>query len=219
MISKSLPIIIVFVIIASFQSIFAQNVGINSTGNAPDPSAMLDVSSSNSGILIPRLSQTQRNAIDDPATGLMIYQTDYTPGFYYYDGTDWIPLKKDIKAMGTFNSWYGFVEANSDIELFPIFNNNLIHAYYTSNIEIIHPGIYEITYKIEALPTGVGSVGIAINGNINGFSVSNLYSDYPAFGSTIVNLNAGDDIAVRNISNASIVFVSYGLRLTIKKID
>tara|TARA_A200000159_G_C7323353_1_gene339818 strand:+ start:1869 stop:2096 length:228 start_codon:yes stop_codon:yes gene_type:complete len=46
--------------------------------NTPDASAVLDIqsSSNNKGILIPRMTQAQRNAIGSPATGLMIFQTD-----------------------------------------------------------------------------------------------------------------------------------------------
>jgi len=68
---------------------FAQNVGINTDGSTPHASAMLDVKSNEKGMLVPRMSQTQRNAISAPATGLLIYQTDNTPGFYFYNGSAW----------------------------------------------------------------------------------------------------------------------------------
>ncbi len=71
---------------------FAQNVGINSDGSTPNASAMLDVKSTNSGILIPRMTATQKGDIDSPATGLLVYQTDGTPGFYYYTGSAWTLL-------------------------------------------------------------------------------------------------------------------------------
>jgi hypothetical protein len=62
-------------------------VGIGTT--SPNASSLLEVKSTAKGILIPRMTQTQRNAIKSPATGLLIYQTDKTPGFYYYNGTAW----------------------------------------------------------------------------------------------------------------------------------
>jgi len=71
---------------------FSQNVGISSDGTDPDNSAMLDVSSTSKGLLIPRMTQAERNAIGSPATGLMIFQTDVTPGFYYWNGTAWTTL-------------------------------------------------------------------------------------------------------------------------------
>ncbi|MCC3158737.1 H-type lectin domain-containing protein [Hymenobacter sp. 15J16-1T3B] len=49
------------------------NVGIGTT--TPDPSAALDVQSASQGVLIPRLTRTQRRAIANPKPGLMVYQT------------------------------------------------------------------------------------------------------------------------------------------------
>ena len=71
--------------------IYAQNVGINSDGSTPDNSAMLDIKSTSSGLLIPRMTLAQRNAISSPATSLIIYQTDNTPGYYYNAGTSSSP--------------------------------------------------------------------------------------------------------------------------------
>lgn len=65
-------------------------VGIGTT--SPNSSAALDITSTNSGILIPRMTQAQRNAITTPATGLLIFQTDATAGFYYYNGSAWTPF-------------------------------------------------------------------------------------------------------------------------------
>lgn len=66
-----------------------QNIGINSTGATPDPSAMLDIVSTDKGILIPRVSSGQRTSISSPATGLMVYDTT-TGSFWYFNGTVWV---------------------------------------------------------------------------------------------------------------------------------
>ncbi|WP_181307626.1 tail fiber domain-containing protein [Rufibacter sp. XAAS-G3-1] len=51
----------------------------------PDPSAMLDIAATDKGLLIPRLTEVQRQAIASPATGLMVFQTDGSSvGFWYY---------------------------------------------------------------------------------------------------------------------------------------
>ncbi len=70
----------------------AQNVGINSDNSTPAASAILDVKSTDKGVLIPRMTEAQRNLIASPATGLLIYQTDGTDGFYFYNGTAWTSL-------------------------------------------------------------------------------------------------------------------------------
>ncbi len=73
---------------------FAQGVSINATGTgtAPDGSAILDLNIVTKGFLVPRMTQAQRNAIGLPATSLLIYQTDNTPGFYYNSGTPGVPV-------------------------------------------------------------------------------------------------------------------------------
>ncbi len=54
---------------------------------------MLDIKSTDKGVLIPRMTIVQRDAILQPATGLMIYQTDGIKGFYYFDGSDWTRMR------------------------------------------------------------------------------------------------------------------------------
>ena len=39
------------------------------------------------------MTTSQRDAISSPATGLIVYLTDVTPGFYYYDGSGWSSFK------------------------------------------------------------------------------------------------------------------------------
>jgi hypothetical protein len=72
--------------------VIGQGVAINTTGAVNNSSAILDISSTIQGTLITRMTQTQRNAIVTPATGLIIYQLDNNPGFYYYDGVQWLAL-------------------------------------------------------------------------------------------------------------------------------
>jgi hypothetical protein len=58
----------------------------------PNASAALEVNSTTKGFLLPTMTQNQRNAISTPATGLLIYQSDNTPGFYYYNGAAWTAI-------------------------------------------------------------------------------------------------------------------------------
>ena len=68
----------------------ASNVGIGTTN--PNSSAILSVNSTTQGILLPTMTQSQRNLIATPATGLLVFQTDNTPGFYYFNGTTWVAI-------------------------------------------------------------------------------------------------------------------------------
>ena len=79
-------------ILCMLPSIITAQVAVTTDGSNADPSAMLDVKSDTAGVLFPRMTQIQREAINSPAAGLLVYQNDNTAGFYYYTGTDWIGL-------------------------------------------------------------------------------------------------------------------------------
>jgi hypothetical protein len=72
-------------------NIYSQSVAVNSNGANADASAMLDISSSSKGLLMPRMTMAERNSINNPATGLIIFQTDGLPGFYFNAGTAAVP--------------------------------------------------------------------------------------------------------------------------------
>lgn len=72
-----------------FNLSFSQ-VGIGTT--TPDASSMLDIESSTSGLLIPRMTEAQRLGITAPANGLLVYQTNTSSGFWYYNGSSWVNL-------------------------------------------------------------------------------------------------------------------------------
>ena len=65
----------------------SENVGIGTL--KPDNSALLDLTSTSKGLLIPRMTLAQRSGINAPATGLIVYQIDFFSGFYFYDGEAW----------------------------------------------------------------------------------------------------------------------------------
>jgi hypothetical protein len=78
----------------------AQSVAINADSSKADPSAILDLKSTSKGFLAPRMTLAQRNALAVPAVGLLIYQTDNMPGFYYYDGASWTQAKGSTGGSG-----------------------------------------------------------------------------------------------------------------------
>lgn len=76
--------IFIYIMTVSIASLEAQSISINDTGADPDNTAMLDVSSTTSGLLIPRMTAAQRLGIGSPADGLMVFQTNGSIGFYVY---------------------------------------------------------------------------------------------------------------------------------------
>jgi len=87
-----MPRSLAFIIIFTFSITYSiAQVGINSNGSTPDPSAMLDVKSNTKGLLIPRMTAVERQTILDPAQGLMVFdQTNNA--FYYFNGIGWLEL-------------------------------------------------------------------------------------------------------------------------------
>jgi hypothetical protein len=84
----NLLITLIVASIFSSTSLYAQ-VGINSDGSAPHNSAMLDVKSTDKGLLIPRMTTAQRNTLSGIATaGLMVYDTDLKK-FFFHNGIGW----------------------------------------------------------------------------------------------------------------------------------
>lgn len=92
-----------------FTNLSLAQVGVNTY--APDPSSALDISSTTSGVLIPRMLQSQRVAIAAPATGLLVYQIDNQDGFWFFDGTNWTHLSS---TGGEFQSVAGVVYNTTD---------------------------------------------------------------------------------------------------------
>ena len=99
----------------------AQGVGIGST--TPDASAALDVVSTTKGLLVPRVTQAARLAMGvaasspDPATGLLVYQTDGAqPGFWYNAGPGTAPVWTFINPASAGDN-LGNHTATTDVQL------------------------------------------------------------------------------------------------------
>ncbi|MDF1866677.1 MAG: hypothetical protein P1U70_17705 [Saprospiraceae bacterium] len=74
-------------------NIYSQ-IAINNDNSQPDPSSMLDVKSTDSGVLVPRMTSAERNLISNIATGLLVYDTD-EKAFMFYDGNGWKKVGDD----------------------------------------------------------------------------------------------------------------------------
>ncbi len=103
------PLLITSCLLCSFYGYSQQSVSINNSGAPADSSAMLDISSSSKGLLIPRVSLTSINdvsTIPNPAISLLVYNTnaamtDGAVGFWYFNGSVWVQVTTS-PVPGTF---------------------------------------------------------------------------------------------------------------------
>ena len=93
----------------------AQNVGIGTS--TPAASAQLDVSSTTKGFLPPRMTLAQRIAISSPTNGLLVYQTDYPSGLYYYKDGVWSSVATPTHYPGVTICSQKWMDRNLDLEL------------------------------------------------------------------------------------------------------
>lgn len=157
-----------FILVVFVCTSLSAQVGIGTT--TPDASAMLQIDNTSGGILVPRMNQAQRNLITTPATGLLIFQTDVTPGFYYYNGTAWITFSGGA-AWGVLGNSGTAPAVNmlgtSDIQDLSLVANSNEGIRVTSGgkvgigtnipaamLVITDPNVSSVIQDFEALPTG-----------------------------------------------------------------
>jgi len=98
-----------FVILNTVVTIQAQNVGIGTTA----PKAKLEIVSTNSGILIPRLTSTARNAIVNPPKSLLVFDSTANQ-FYYFNGGAWQSINPGSGGGVNSSGWGSSNDANGD---------------------------------------------------------------------------------------------------------
>ena len=186
-------IIFVCVLLISTDSL-AQGVAINSTGSAADNSSMLDVASTSKGILIPRMTKTQRNDISSPIKGLMIFQNDSISGYYYYNGASWeiisdgafaINNLADGKTAGTsifLGSGAGFNDNGTDYENVAVGDS----ALYNNGLGASFPG--DATFNTAIGPKSLYS-------NTTGYQNTSIGA-----WSLLDNITGTDNVAIGNQS-------------------
>ena len=129
-------------------AVLSQNEGvaINSDGSQADNSAILDLKSITGGLLIPRMNENQKNALNNPATGLLIFQTNAGSGFYYYTGSEWIVLSSE-KSGWSINGNQGTNSSNdfmgtTDAQDFTLRTNNInrLRVSQKGQLEVLNTG-------------------------------------------------------------------------------
>lgn len=175
------------------------NIGINNT--SPDPSAALDVSATNKGVLLPRVSLNSLSditTVPNPATGLLVYNTGTgslsAKGYYFWNGTTWDQMKTSSSSTSSANN----------------VNLKIVTGTYTSAAPyVVQPDDSYILLRFNSAstPDGIGAVGASapfLQGTYNmqlpdpatcqgriltfyndgfqaGFGTQNVYTNYPMY--------------------------------------
>ena len=151
----------------------------------PAADAMLDVSvaslpaNAKMGILIPRMSAAQRVAISGaPATGLIVYQNTAPVGYWYYDGTVWVPV-----SSGAGWNLYGDAATNPAVDFVGTFDNQNFRLRTNSTAGVPPIGV-TITAGVSPGRVGVNTAttnemmevagGILVNGGTPGNLPGNI---------------------------------------------
>jgi hypothetical protein len=163
--------LILFCFIISLQAYGQTGIGTTT----PNASAKLEIAATDKGLLIPRLTSTQKGNITSPANGLLIYQTDGVVGFYVNTGTaaspvwtrinmDWTRTGNDIAFtagnVSTTGTLTGGNSSTSSLSGFGVNINTQAGVTYTIDVTdngkvIQTTGASAITISIPAgLPTG-----------------------------------------------------------------
>lgn len=151
--------------------------------DVPHSSSILDVSSSTKGVLLPRMTSQQRDSIVSPATGLLIYQTDNTPGFYYYNET-WRLIEQPTATANVPNLSLSNLSPTSVNEsLVPNVSGNLDLGTWENKWRNLYlsNSINSDSVKTQFLTASsiqVAGNGIFVNGAQKGLEVTGTYGVY-----------------------------------------
>ncbi|MCF8465526.1 MAG: hypothetical protein K9G41_11835 [Flavobacteriales bacterium] len=135
-------------------AVSAQNVGIGSTSFTPEADAILELRSTTTGFLMPRMTAAQMAAISGPTEGLLVYQTNATKGFKYFDGSVWTSFGG---ASGPDNFGNHTATANIRLNDFWLSNDGGNEGIRVTNDGKVGVGVAVPTYPLELSSVGVNA--------------------------------------------------------------
>ena len=160
----------------------------------PNTSSLLDLTSNSKGLLIPRMTTTDRDAISSPATGLLIFDISLN-SFYYYNGTSWV-------AVGSASGWQ--LNGNSGTNAANFIGTTdaqpLSFGVNNSPAGFIHPSSWNTAFGIGTLASSTGGANTAIGytaltsntsgANNTAIGLAALYSNTSGFNNSATGADA-----------------------------
>lgn len=214
---------IIFFALVSPVAGYAQNVAINADASLPNSSAMLDVKSTNKGLLIPRVALTGTGditTIPSPPTSLMVYNnatagagtTAVVPGYYYWDGS-WVRLVAQKSGGVNYQDFYALMPSDNPSTIpvmgaisFPqtAISNSIITRNSASLFNLPDIGTYEVNFQ--ASITETAQLGIFLNGSLLSSSVAGRATEFNQIVGTslVTTTTVNSTLSINNTSFFSI---------------
>jgi hypothetical protein len=159
MTTRNVTIIIIKILLLITHFSTAQ-VGINEDGSTPNSSAILDIKSTSKGLLLPRMTESERDAINSPVAGLVIYCLE-AKEIQFYDGTNWLningsqPTPSDSGSLEDYLiNFYNTIPGNSGNNFSPPTNSQLndwgtiVRAILNDNLSLAQSIASTLNYRV-----------------------------------------------------------------------
>ncbi len=195
----------------------SSGIAINSNGTAPNQSAILDISASTTGLLLPRITASERDALPSPAQGLVIYNST-SNRMEFFNGTQWRRLIYNLPTGVSASAGPNPICAGSTLTLTGGASDALNWSWtgpngYTAslqnptlaNITTAGAGVYSLTTSNSCgSATTVNTASITVNG-----VPAQPSAITPGTGTTVCS-GAGQTYAVSNISGTTYTWTYSG---------
>lgn len=200
-------LILSFLFLSIVAVVSAQNVGIGTTDFTPESDALLELQSTTSGFLMPRMTAGQMNEITGPTEGLLVYQKNATKGFRFYDGSVWRSLVDNLgdhtatENIQLNDHWLSNDGGNKGIRIADDGKVGIGTLDPNASLEV--DGNARIT---NLAGSGTRMVVADAQGDLSTQAIPSGGTTSGGFGSgTILNLNVTEDINDQNVSGVSVI--------------
>ncbi|MBP6233470.1 MAG: hypothetical protein KA428_09400, partial [Chitinophagaceae bacterium] len=192
-------IVLLFILISSAYLLNAQSVGIGTT--TPNASAQLDVASTNKGLLVPRMTSTNRILITSPANGLVVYDTTQNRMYQYQNGVWRFLINNDYWVQSTTRNWVYNGTDSVGIGTASPTQRLDVNGNIRSRDDLLSDG--------SVIATGIVSgSSLQTSGNLAVSGIGNVGGDFTANGnlttySDLIIYNTGATMQLKNGSNVN----------------
>lgn len=153
----------------------------------PDPTAILEIESTTKGVVLPRMTTLEREAIPTPATGLIVFDNDIGK-YFYFNGSFWLTM--DGVGHGALTS-YSFTVSPTQITLDQDTTFNFQRVDGVTGQEedarvVLPAGTVVATFNVDVLPNDIRYISLVYDWDLQTFSYN--------YGTNPNNIDIGKEI-------------------------